>query len=135
MNDTWTIYTDGGSRGNPGPAAYGWVLYDPDGQEHETDGVRIGSTTNNVAEWTGLLRGLEHALERGIRTLSIRGDSELVVKQVTGVYKVKNATLKPLAEQVAALLRRFDRVDVKHVYRADNARADAVANEAMDGLR
>jgi ribonuclease HI len=132
---TWRLHFDGGSRGNPGPAAYGWVLYGPDGEEHEADGVKIGSATNNVAEWTGLLRGLEHALARGIRTLSVRGDSELVVKQVTGVYKVKNAALKPLAEEVAALIRRFDRVDVKHVYRADNARADAVANEAMDGLR
>lgn len=132
---TWRLHFDGGSRGNPGPAAYGWVLYDPDGTEHETDGVKIGTATNNVAEWTGLLRGLEHARDRGIRTLSVRGDSELVVKQVTGVYKVKNAALKPLAEQVLKLLRAFDHVDVKHVYRADNARADAVANEAMDGLR
>ncbi len=132
---TWRLHFDGGSRGNPGPAAYGWVLFDPDGEEHEADGVKIGTATNNVAEWTGLLRGLEHARDRGIRTLSIRGDSELVVKQVTGVYKVKNETLKPLAEQVKALIRGFERVDVKHVYRADNARADAVANEAMDGLR
>lgn len=132
---TWRLHFDGGSRGNPGPAAYGWVLYDPDGDEHEADGVRIGTATNNVAEWTGLLRGLEHAAERGIRNLSVRGDSELVVKQVTGAYKVKNAALKPLAEQVAAVMRRFERVDVRHVYRADNARADAVANEAMDGLR
>ncbi len=132
---TWRIHFDGGSRGNPGPAAYGWVLYDPDGNEHEADGVKIGTATNNVAEWTGLLRGLEHARDRGIRTLSIRGDSELVVKQVTGVYKVKNETLKPLAEQVKTLMRGFSHVDVKHVYRADNARADAVANEAMDGLR
>lgn len=132
---TWRLHFDGGSRGNPGPAAYGWVLYDPDGEERESDGVKIGTATNNVAEWTGLLRGLEHARGRGIRTLSIRGDSELVVKQVTGVYKVKNETLKPLAEQVKSLMRGFARVDVKHVYRADNARADAVANEAMDGLR
>ncbi|MCW2921858.1 MAG: hypothetical protein JWL76_1732 [Thermoleophilia bacterium] len=132
---TWRLHFDGGSRGNPGPAAYGWVLYDPAGGEHEADGVKIGTATNNVAEWTGLLRGLEHARDRGIRTLSIRGDSELVVKQVTGVYKVKNETLKPLAEQVKSLMRGFSHVDVKHVYRADNARADAVANEAMDGLR
>lgn len=131
----WRLHFDGGSRGNPGPAAYGWVLYDPDGNEHESDGVRIGSATNNVAEWTGLMKGLEHALARGIRTLQVRGDSELVVKQATGVYRVKNANLKPLAEQVAALLRRFDRFDIKHVYRDANARADAVANEAMDGLR
>jgi ribonuclease HI len=132
---TWRLHFDGGSRGNPGPAAYGWVLYGPDGDEHEADGVKIGTATNNVAEWNGLLRGLEHARARGIRSIQVRGDSELVVKQVTGVYKVKNAALKPLAEQVAAMLRDFDTVDVKHVYRADNARADAVANEAMDGLR
>jgi ribonuclease HI len=132
---TWRLHFDGGSRGNPGPAAYGWVLYGPDGAEHEADGVKIGTATNNVAEWTGLLRGLEHARARGIRSIQVRGDSELVVKQVTGVYKVKNAALKPLAEQVASVLRDFDNFDVKHVYRADNARADAVANEAMDGLR
>ena len=134
-NGTWRLHFDGGSRGNPGPAAYGWVLYDPAGVEHEADGVRIGSTTNNVAEWTGLLRGVEHASQRGIRSLAIRGDSELVVKQATGVYRVKNAQLKPLADQVAAALRAFDRIDIQHVYRADNARADEVANEAMDGLR
>jgi ribonuclease HI len=132
---TWRLHFDGGSRGNPGPAAYGWVLYDPDGHEHEVDGVTVGSTTNNVAEWTGLLRGLEHARARGIRSLEVRGDSELVVKQVTGVYKVKNAALKPIAEQVAQLARGFDRLDVRHVYRADNARADELANEALDGLR
>lgn len=95
----------------------------------------IGTATNNVAEWTGLLKGLEHALSRGITALDVRGDSELVVKQVTGRYKVKNAALKPLADEVATLLRRFERIDVQHVYRAENARADAVANEAMDGLR
>jgi ribonuclease HI len=132
---TWRLHFDGGSRGNPGPASYGWVLYDPDGEEHDADGVTVGSTTNNVAEWTGLLKGLEHASARGIRSIAIRGDSELVVKQVTGVYRVKNAALKPLAEQVAQLLREFDDVDVKHVYRADNARADELANEALDGLR
>lgn len=131
----WRLHFDGGSRGNPGPAAYGWVLYGPGGDEVESDGVRIGSTTNNVAEWTGLLRGLEHAAERGIRHLHVRGNSELVVKQVTRVYKVRNAALKPLAEQVWDVIRRFDRVDVEHVYRTENARADAVANEAMDGLR
>lgn len=132
---TWRLHFDGGSRGNPGPAAYGWVLYDPDGEERESDGVVIGHATNNVAEWTGLLRGIEHALARDVRKLSIRGDSELVVKQVTGAYRVKNAALKPLAEQVATLLRRFDSYDVRHVYRDENARADQVANEAMDGLR
>lgn len=132
---TWRLHFDGGSRGNPGPAAYGWVLYDPDGVERDADGVKVGSATNNVAEWTGLLRGLEHAAELGVRSLRVRGDSELVVKQVTGVYRVKNAALKPLAEQVKALMRRFDDVHVSHVYRADNARADELANEALDGLR
>jgi len=132
---TWRMHFDGGSRGNPGPAAYGWVLYDPNGEEASTDGVRVGTATNNVAEWTGLLRGLENAQAMGIRALDVRGDSELVVKQVNGQYKVKNAALKPLAEQVTAILRGFERVSVKHVYRTDNARADAVANEAMDGLR
>jgi ribonuclease HI len=132
---TWRLHFDGGSRGNPGPAAYGWVLYDPDGNESLADGVKIGRTTNNVAEWTGLLRGLEQAAQLGIRKLHVRGDSELIVKQATGVYKVKNAALQPLAAEVKTLVGLFDHVDIKHVYRADNARADEVANEAMDGLR
>ncbi|MCW2949471.1 MAG: hypothetical protein JWN41_484 [Thermoleophilia bacterium] len=132
---TWRLHFDGGSRGNPGPAAYGWVLYDPDGNEAYVDGVRCGNTTNNVAEWTGLLRGLEHAADVGVRRLAVRGDSELVIKQVTGVYRVKNAALKTIADEVATVVRRFERVDFKHVYRTDNARADELANEAMDGLR
>lgn len=132
---TYRLQFDGGSRGNPGPAAYGWVLYGPSGDEFDAAGVRCGRTTNNVAEWTGLLRGLERALELGVKELQVRGDSELVIKQMTGVYRVKNAQLKPLADQVAALLPRFQRVDVKHLYRTDNARADALANEALDGKR
>lgn len=132
---TWRIHFDGGSRGNPGAAAYGWALYDPDGLEHEVDAVSIGTATNNVAEWTGLLSALQHARMRGIRSLQVRGDSELVVKQMTGVYKVKNTALKPLAEQVSKLAREFDNIDVQHVYRTDNARADALVNEALDALR
>ncbi|MCZ4496866.1 MAG: bifunctional RNase H/acid phosphatase, partial [Thermoleophilia bacterium] len=132
---TWRLQFDGGSRGNPGPASYGWVLYDPDGNEAVVSGVRVGKATNNVAEWTGLLRGLERAAELGVRDLDVRGDSELIIKQFNGVYKVKNADLKPIAEAAKALARRFDRLRVSHVYRADNSRADELANEAMDGLR
>ena len=132
---TWRLQFDGGSRGNPGPAAYGWVLYDPDGNEAYADGVRCGNTTNNVAEWTGLLRGLEHAHSVGVRNLAVRGDSELVIKQVTGVYRVKNAALKAIADEVAQVKRQFDQIDFRHVYRADNSRADELANEAMDGIR
>ncbi|MCW2974160.1 MAG: ribonuclease HI/probable phosphoglycerate mutase [Thermoleophilia bacterium] len=132
---TWRLHFDGGSRGNPGPAAYGWVLYDPEGNEAYVDGVRVGRATNNVAEWTGLLRGMEHAASVGVKRLAVRGDSELVIKQITGVYKIKAPDLKPIAAQVKAVIPQFEHVDFAHVYRADNARPDELANEAMDGTR
>jgi ribonuclease HI len=128
----WRLNFDGGSRGNPGPAAYGFVLVDADGNEAARVGEVLGRTTNNVAEYTGLVRGLEHALELGVRELAVRGDSELIVKQLRGEYRVKNETLKPLYEQARALLDRFDSTDVAHVYRADNSIADSLVNEALD---
>ncbi|HVA28101.1 MAG TPA: ribonuclease HI family protein, partial [Candidatus Baltobacteraceae bacterium] len=91
-----TLFADGGSRGNPGPAASGAVLVDPDGEVIDEAGRFLGTATNNVAEWTALLIGLEKAVERGIKRLAIRMDSELVVKQVRGEYRVKHAHLQPL---------------------------------------
>ena len=127
-----TLFADGGSRGNPGPAASGAVLVDPGGEVIEERGEFLGTATNNVAEWTALEIGLQAALERGIERLSVRMDSELVVKQLSGEYRVKHPGLQPLYRRVRALLAKFQSVDVKHVRRKDNALADAVVNQVLD---
>jgi ribonuclease HI len=132
MSGSGTLYCDGASRGNPGPASIGAVLYGPNGEELATVSGAIGSTTNNVAEYRALIAGLETALECGIAHLEVRLDSQLLVRQVTGEYRVKAANLKPLALQASRLLRRFDRVEVVHVPRRLNTVADALANEALD---
>ncbi len=127
-----TLFTDGGSRGNPGPAASGAVLVGPDGQVLFEVGEFLGTATNNVAEWTALALGLEAALEHGIGTLAVRMDSELVVKQISGEYRVKHPDLQPLYRRVRALLHKFAHVDVRHVRRKENALADAVVNRVLD---
>jgi len=127
------LYCDGASRGNPGPSSIGFVLYDPTGIViHELGGV-IGKATNNVAEYRALISGLESALERNVRSLEVRLDSQLLVRQVTGEYRVKATGLKPLAREAVRLLRSFDEVEVIHVPRAQNQRADGLANAALDG--
>jgi len=127
-----TLYADGGSRGNPGPAASGAVLYDEQGKVLEEIGTFLGVATNNVAEWTALLEGLKAALERGVDDITVRMDSELVVKQLAGTYRVKHPGLIPLHAQAKSLLRRFASYDVKHVPRSANAAADAVVNAVLD---
>jgi len=127
-----TLYADGGSRGNPGPAASGAVLVAGDGSLVEEVGLFLGVTTNNVAEWTALAIGLDAALQRGIRRLAVRLDSELVVKQISGEYRVKHRGLQPLYTRVKTLLRRFDATEVRHVRRRENALADAVVNRVLD---
>ena len=131
MNDSWTIYTDGGSRGNPGPAAYAYVIKRPGAADIEEKGY-LGQTTNNIAEYTGLVKALEHAREIGGRKLIVNSDSELMVKQMNGLYKVKNEGLRPLYLQATALRKQFDSVTIKHIYREQNSQADALCNEAMD---
>lgn len=126
------LFADGGSRGNPGPAASGAVLLAPDGEVLEEVGRYLGTATNNVAEWTALQIGLEAALARGIRRLDVRMDSELVVKQVSGEYRVKHPGLQPLYRRVRALLSQFETVNVQHVRRKDNALADALVNQVLD---
>jgi probable phosphoglycerate mutase len=126
------MFADGGSRGNPGHAASGAVLYAEDGSPLGEVGVYLGIATNNVAEWRALVAGLEKARELGVEELAVRMDSELVVRQVTGVYKVKHADLIPLATKARSLLRAFKSVDVQHVRRKDNAAADAVVNAVLD---
>jgi ribonuclease HI len=127
-----TLFADGGSRGNPGPAASAAVLLDPSGELVEEVGAYLGIATNNVAEWTALVLGLEAAAKRGILRLSVRLDSELVVKQLRGEYRVKHAGLLPLYNRARQLMRRFSEVDVKHVPRKQNALADRLVNRLLD---
>ncbi len=126
------LHVDGGARGNPGPAAIGIVVSDPDGTRVASFSDRIGETTNNVAEYRALLRGLELAAEYGAREVHVINDSELVARQLTGVYKVKHAAMQELHRQATALLQRFDAWSIESVPRAQNAEADLLVNEALD---
>jgi ribonuclease HI len=123
---------DGGARGNPGPAAIGVVISDGDGSVLEERAERIGEATNNVAEYRALLRGIERAVALGATELELVGDSELVVRQVRGEYKVKDATLRGLHDQVRLALEGFDRWSIRHVRRDENAEADRLVNMALD---
>jgi ribonuclease HI len=129
------IHVDGGSRGNPGPAAIGVVVSAPDGSTVDEIGERIGEATNNVAEYRAVLRGVEHASELGASEIELVNDSELVAKQLTGAYKVKHPAMQPLYAQAIQALGGFDSWRIRSVPRAQNARADALVNEALDGVR
>lgn len=126
------INTDGGSRGNPGPAALGVVLSDESGKVLLAFGEYLGKTTNNVAEYTALLRALEEAQKIDAQQIVVRMDSELVVKQMKGLYKIKHPNLIPIAQKIKTLLGAFRSVEFKHVYRADNKAADAEVNKVLD---
>ena len=126
------LSTDGGSRGNPGPAAYGYVLETEDGTVLDAHGEAIGRATNNVAEYRGLVAGMSKAAELGVEELEVVSDSELLVKQMQGDYRVKNAALKALWEEANDLERRFRRVRYTAVRRAHNELADSLVNEALD---
>jgi ribonuclease HI len=126
------LSTDGGSRGNPGPAAYGYVLEAEDGTVLDARGETIGRATNNVAEYRGLLAGLEKAVELGVTELEVVSDSELLVKQMLGDYRVKNEALRELSLDAAALARKIGRVDYRAVRREHNDLADRLVNEALD---
>ncbi len=130
--DTFTLFTDGGSRGNPGPAAAGFVLTDGRGRTVHAAGQFLGRATNNVAEYRALLAGLGEALRRGVKRLAIRSDSELMVRQLHGAYRVRNEALKPLYEEALEKLDRLESYEVAHVGRQQNARADGLVNEALD---
>jgi ribonuclease HI len=127
-----TAYIDGGSRGNPGPAGYGVCVLDAAGTVLAELRGAIGTATNNVAEYRGLLAALDWAREHGVPRLRIRSDSLLLVKQMLGEYRVKHPGLQPLQRQAAALSLSFERVVFEHIPRAQNAEADRLANEAMD---
>jgi ribonuclease HI len=126
------VWTDGGARGNPGPAGYGAVVTTPGGRVLAEVAEGIGWATNNVAEYRGVIAGLWRARELGARRVRVRADSLLVVNQQKGLWKVKNAALRPLADETARLARGFERVVWEHVPRERNRRADALANRAMD---
>jgi len=126
------LSTDGGARGNPGPAAYGYVLETEDGTVLDARGEKIGVATNNVAEYRALIAGLEAALAHGVKELAVVSDSELLVKQMQGEYRVKNAALKTLSTQAAALGRGLDSVSYTAVRREHNELADSLVNEALD---
>ena len=127
-----TAYTDGGSRGNPGPAGYGVRIEDEAGRLVEELHEAVGTATNNVAEYHGLLAALRWARDHGLREIRVRSDSELLVKQMRGIYRVKNPGLQPLHQEAQQLARQIGRVVFEHVSREQNAEADRLANKAMD---
>jgi probable phosphoglycerate mutase len=125
-------HVDGGSRGNPGPAAYGVAITTPQGQAVTGFAKYLGETTNNFAEYHGLLAALEYALRHGYARLRVLTDSELMARQISGRYKVRSADLKPLYDRAQALIARLESFSIRHVYREQNREADGLVNKAMD---
>jgi ribonuclease HI len=132
MRERLTLNFDGGSRGNPGPAGIGVVISAEDGTPLVTLGRFIGPATNNVAEYTALITAMEEAAKLGARRVLVRGDSELIIRQMTGTYRVKNPVMKKLHERAAALAAKFESADFEHNRREDNSLADKLANLAMN---
>jgi ribonuclease HI len=126
------LWTDGGARGNPGPAAYAFVLEAEDGSTIDAQGVAIGVATNNVAEYSALVAGLRRAAEAGVTELEVKSDSELMVKQMRGEYRVKNAALHDLFLDASLAARQVGAVTYTHVRRQHNELADRLVNEALD---
>ncbi len=129
---TAKLYADGGSRGNPGPSASGYVILDMEDNVVKNEGVYVGVTTNNQAEYKALIFGLHAAIEMGISNLHVYMDSLLVVNQVQGIWKLKNADLMPLHAEIKTLIPQFEQVKIAHVPRALNKLADAMVNECLD---
>jgi ribonuclease HI len=129
------VHVDGGARGNPGPAAAACVISSPEGEVLGEHAQLLGSVTNNVAEYRALLLGLAKARELGASEVEVIGDSELIAKQVRGVYKVKHEAMKPLHQEALAALKGFERWSIRTVPRAQNAHADALVNAALDQAR
>ena len=127
----WILFCDGASRGNPGPGAYGFVILD--GKEIIAKrGAVLGFVTNNIAEYQGLVRGLEKCLELGAKVITVKSDSELLVRQLNGQYKVRSPQLLPLFQTAKTLLGRFESALIQHIPRDENSLADALCNEALD---
>src|SRR5215468_4726557 len=125
-------HTDGGARGNPGPAGYGVVIHDSCGKKVATLSQYLGRQTNNVAEYQALIAALEYAVEHGPKALKVISDSELMVRQIKGIYKVKDPTLRDLHGRASQLIRQLKWFEIEHVLRAKNREADELANAAMD---
>ena len=125
-------HIDGGSRGNPGPAAAGIVIESEDGQMLYEAGIFLGKATNNVAEYSGLIAALTEAVALGADEIDLASDSELLVKQMAGEYRVKNAGLQPLYQEARQLVRQFSDCEIRHVRRENNVRADSMVNMAID---
>jgi len=134
VSGAWVLATDGAARGNPGPAGAGGTLSDPQGRRVEEFGVALGSLTNNEAEYRALLLGLEAARRRGVARLEVRLDSELVVRHLSGAYRVRARHLRPLFEEARRRIAAFEACEVRHVPREQNAEADRLANAGIDGL-
>jgi ribonuclease HI len=132
MTDKVVIYTDGGARGNPGPAAIGVVIYNVSGKEIERYGKYIGTTTNNQAEYRALIVALEMASKIGIESVVCQADSELMVRQLQGKYKIKESGLAHLAAEVLRLTTKFKQIEFVHIPREKNKLADQLVNEALD---
>ncbi len=127
-----TAHIDGGARGNPGPAGYGVVIHDPSGRKVAELSEYLGHHTNNYAEYQGLLGVLRYAIDHGVKALKVVSDSELMVRQMKGIYKVKHYELRKLYEEAQQLVRRLDHFEIRHALREHNVDADRLANEAMD---
>src|SRR3990167_9984364 len=135
MDKKFRLFTDGGSRGNPGPAAVGGILQSPEGLVAGSFKECIGISTNNKAEYTALIKGLGMSLRKNVKILTCYLDSELVVNQLNGQYKVKDADMKVLFEIVKSSLKKFEHVEFIHVARGHNKEADKLVNEALDSAR
>lgn len=134
--DDIIIYTDGASRGNPGEAGIGVVIFDKKDKLVKEISRYIGTATNNVAEYKALIEGLKAGLEMSARHVHIKSDSQLLIRQLTGIYRVKNEGLKPLHEEALSLLQKFRKYELEHISREDNKLADKLANEGIeDGSR
>ncbi|HEY1267247.1 MAG TPA: ribonuclease HI family protein [Candidatus Binatia bacterium] len=131
----WLLMVDGASRGNPGEAGCGAVIFNPEGEPVRELSRYLGKATNNVAEYAGLLMGLEEAIKLGVKQLRVESDSELLVRQLTGVYKVKEPRLIELHRKAQELLLRFESHRIRHVYREQNRIADKLANRGIDEAR
>jgi ribonuclease HI len=131
-NSAYTAHVDGGARGNPGPAGYGAVIHDPQGKKIAELSEYLGHHTNNYAEYQGLLGVLRYALEHQIASLHVVSDSELMVRQMKGIYKVKHPELRRLFDEAQQLVSRLSHFDIRHALREDNQTADRLANQAMD---
>ena len=130
----YTLYFDGASRSNPGPASYGGVIYDENKNEIATYKKYIGKHTNNVAEYLGCFHGVQACIQEGIKNVTIYGDSKLVIEQVSGRWKVKSDNIRPIYNEIKKVLdtNPFEKIEFKHVKRNKNTRADQLANQALD---